>query len=66
MLQHDVDDTKTKKHDHGKALPPDTPDAREADHQPPNTNVLRDAVDNTTYMVFEGEPASRQGCQGCD
>ena len=26
-------------------------------HQPQNTNSLRDMGDNTTYMVFEGEPA---------
>ena len=26
-------------------------------HQPQNTNSLRDTRDNTTYMVFEGEPA---------
>ena len=26
-------------------------------HQPQNTNSLRETGDNTTYMVFEGEPA---------
>ena len=26
-------------------------------HQPQNTNSLRDTGDNTTHMVFEGEPA---------
>ena len=26
-------------------------------HQPQNTNSLKDTRDNTTHMVFEGEPA---------
>ena len=28
-------------------------------HQPQNTNSLRDTGDDTTYMVFEGEPAAK-------
>ena len=26
-------------------------------HQPQNTNYLRDTIDNTPHMIFEGEPA---------
>ena len=35
-------------------------------HQPQNINSLRDSGDNTTYMVFEGEPAVKLHTKNVD
>ena len=62
MLQHDVDDTATRKSDQGKAWPPNTPCAREAEDDIPQQTPT---PENNTRGLGEQMHCNKEATQKC-